>query len=197
MLIQRLLYSRKFVRVSEIMDLCEVSRRTVYRYINLLNRSGVPVYYDDDLRGYSVKDKRILSPLAISLNDYILILNSLCFLQAFVAKEYGENIEELKNRVIAQTPMNIAALLDIIKSINYDDFKNTDVTDRLIDNIVQSSLSANCGLYVEYQKNGKKKHSLLHGQRLEFNDSWCIECNMPTSKFSISHEDISYAKLTR
>ncbi len=179
------------------MDLCEVSRRTVYRYINLLNRSGVPVYYDTDLRGYSVKDKRNLSPLAISLHDYILILNSLSFLQAFVSEKYNKNIEDLKNRIIAETPMNIAALLDIIKSINYNELENSDVTDHLIDNIVQSSLSADCGLYVEYSKDGKRKQSFLHGQRLEFNDTWCIECNMPTSRFSISHEDISFAKLTR
>jgi len=197
MLIQRLLYSRKIVRVSEIEELCGISRRTVYRYINLLNRSGVPVYHDNDLKGYSVRDKRTLSPLAISLNDYILILNALCLLQKFVSREYLKNIEELKSRVIAQTPMNISALLDVVKSIEYNDFKDADITSQLIDNIVQSSLSANCGLYLEYKKSGKKRNSLLHGQRLEFNETWCIECNMPTSRFSISHEDILYAKLAR
>ncbi len=52
----RLLQEKKTVSLRTIMEVCNISERTVYRYIKNLNDANVPVYYDSRRGGYRIKN---------------------------------------------------------------------------------------------------------------------------------------------
>jgi predicted DNA-binding transcriptional regulator YafY len=52
----RLLQEKKIVSLESIMEACNVSERTVYRYIKNLHDANVPIYYDRRKGGYMIKD---------------------------------------------------------------------------------------------------------------------------------------------
>jgi len=48
----RLLQENNVVSIRKIVKHCEISERTVYRYIKNLSEAGVPVFYDYHRGGY-------------------------------------------------------------------------------------------------------------------------------------------------
>lgn len=53
---------------------CGVSRRTIYRDLNLIERAGIPFYYDDDAGGYRVHEAALLPAINLSLEEALALV---------------------------------------------------------------------------------------------------------------------------
>ena len=55
-----LLRSRRFYTAGELAQELEVTKRTVYRDLNILELAGVPYHWDEERRGYKIADTYFL-----------------------------------------------------------------------------------------------------------------------------------------
>jgi predicted DNA-binding transcriptional regulator YafY len=69
-----LLRGRPGLTAFELARECEVSERTIYRYITDLSSANVPIYFD---RGYRLLSGAFLPPLNLTLDDYLVLKTAL------------------------------------------------------------------------------------------------------------------------
>jgi len=64
-----LLRGRPGLSAGELARECEVTERTIYRYITGLSSANIPIYFD---RGYRLLSDAFLPPLNLTLDDYLV-----------------------------------------------------------------------------------------------------------------------------
>jgi predicted DNA-binding transcriptional regulator YafY len=69
-----LLQTERFPNARELSERCEVSRRTVYRDIELLEAAGVPVRYRQDREGYQLARGFFLPPTGVDETEALALL---------------------------------------------------------------------------------------------------------------------------
>ena len=69
-----ILQSKKFPNARELSELCEVSRRTVYRDIEVLIEAGVPVRFRHERQGYELTKGFFLPPLGMEPGEAFSLL---------------------------------------------------------------------------------------------------------------------------
>jgi len=69
-----LLRSRRYYTADEIAERLEVSKRTVYRDLNVLEQAGIPYYYDADTGGYHILDSFFLPPVSFSFEEALALI---------------------------------------------------------------------------------------------------------------------------
>ncbi|VAX42138.1 GntR family transcriptional regulator [hydrothermal vent metagenome] len=90
-----LLQSGRHYNSSQLASECSVSRRTVFRDLNLLQGSGIPVSYDDERQGYSLPSRMFLPPTDLTLDESLSLL-VLCY-------ELGDDAHEIPFHVSARS----------------------------------------------------------------------------------------------
>jgi len=93
--------------VSELAERCEVSTRTVYRYLNLLKMAGLPIYTD---KGYRFLQEMHLPPVNFTLPEAI----SLCLASSSLIKQKGTPFslaaKQAFEKIAAQLPSQLKNL---------------------------------------------------------------------------------------
>jgi proteasome accessory factor B len=69
-----MLQSGRSYSAGELAEELEVSRRTVFRDLNVLEMAHVPYYYDPDTRGYRVNDHFFLPPVNLTLPEALAVV---------------------------------------------------------------------------------------------------------------------------
>jgi predicted DNA-binding transcriptional regulator YafY len=69
-----LLRGRPGLSAPQLARECEVSERTIYRYINALSSANIPIYFD---QGYRLLSDAFLPPLNLTLDDYLVLKTAL------------------------------------------------------------------------------------------------------------------------
>lgn len=69
-----LLQSGRHYNSSQLADLCRVSRRTIFRDLQTLQDSGVPIRYDESKQGYTLPPTLFLPPADLTLEETISLL---------------------------------------------------------------------------------------------------------------------------
>lgn len=72
-LVERL-QSGRLYNARELADFCEVSHRTMFRDLKVLQKSGVPVLYDDQRRGYFMPAASFLPPTDLTLQEALAMI---------------------------------------------------------------------------------------------------------------------------
>lgn len=72
------LRSGRFPNANQLAELCEVSRRTVYRDLDALLRAGVPVRYRSDRQGYELGAGFFLDPIRLEEDEVAALLLRTC-----------------------------------------------------------------------------------------------------------------------
>jgi predicted DNA-binding transcriptional regulator YafY len=72
-LVERLQSGRLF-NARELADFCGVSHRTMFRDLKVLQKSGVPVLYDDQRRGYFMPAASFLPPTDLTLEEALALI---------------------------------------------------------------------------------------------------------------------------
>ena len=69
-----LLQSNRNYRPSQLAQELGVTRRTIFRDLQMLYKAGIPCYYDDDKGGYNIDDDIFLQPLNLKLSEALSLL---------------------------------------------------------------------------------------------------------------------------
>lgn len=72
-LVERL-QSGRLYNARELADLCEVSHRTMFRDLKVLQKSGVQVLYDEERRGYFMPAATFLPPTDLTLQEALALI---------------------------------------------------------------------------------------------------------------------------
>lgn len=90
--ILNLIEQGKAPSVKTLAEVCEVSERSIYRYLNILYNI-VPVIYDPELGGYRLENERALRVIPLELNEIALLGD----LMDFLGNASGELKRTFKN----------------------------------------------------------------------------------------------------
>ncbi len=105
-----LLRSRRHYTADELADKLEVSRRTIYRDLNVLEQAGIPYYYDSDTGGYHILDSFFLPPVSFSFEEALALILAGNFRDAQLPiVEYSKAIEKIESILPADIRKHIAA----------------------------------------------------------------------------------------
>jgi len=74
----QLLQSGRNHNALQLADLCNCSRRTVFRDLNTLQEAGIHVFYDEQEQGYSLPSNMFLPPTDFTLDEALALL-TLCY----------------------------------------------------------------------------------------------------------------------
>jgi proteasome accessory factor B len=69
-----LLQGRRYQNANELAVDCGVSRRTVYRDLNMIEKAGIPFFYDRQTGGYQIHEAGFLPPINFSLDEALAIV---------------------------------------------------------------------------------------------------------------------------
>ncbi len=99
LLIRNLLNTRQKLTVEEIQELCGgITKRTVYRYINSLDKAGEPVYYDDELKGYRLVE-RVQEPLHFTRSEALTILLAGMITEFMLGDELMAGLSQVRQKL--------------------------------------------------------------------------------------------------
>lgn len=92
--------SRKSVSAEELADKFEVTKRTIYRDINALTETGVPIYQEDDKR-YRTMEGYYLPPLMVTREEAMALLTAEKLVAKYMDKSLKENLGTLTTKIRA------------------------------------------------------------------------------------------------
>jgi len=101
-----LLQSKRYVTVNEIAEEFDISRRTVFRDMNMLADMGVPVLSDKD-RGYSISKYGNIPPLMFTERELTTLIVGLGFLRGQVDHGLSQSARDLELKIQSVLPDNL------------------------------------------------------------------------------------------
>jgi len=101
-----LLQSKRYVTVNEIAEEFDISRRTVFRDMNILADMGVPVISDKD-RGYSISKYGNIPPLMFTEKELSTLIVGLGFLRGQVDHGLSQSARDLELKIQSVLPDNL------------------------------------------------------------------------------------------
>jgi proteasome accessory factor B len=69
-----ILQGRRFFNADELAAECSVSRRTIYRDLNMIEAAGIPFYYDRKDGGYQIHQTGLLPPINLNLEEALALV---------------------------------------------------------------------------------------------------------------------------
>ncbi|HVJ67101.1 MAG TPA: WYL domain-containing transcriptional regulator [Caulifigura sp.] len=106
-LVERL-QSGRLYNARELADFCEVSHRTMFRDLKILQKSGVPVLYDDQRRGYFMPAASFLPPTDLTLQEALALI---VLTQELGDRDRGIPFQEAARKASLKFMSNIAGQL--------------------------------------------------------------------------------------
>ncbi|MBD1380478.1 helix-turn-helix transcriptional regulator [Metabacillus arenae] len=157
-----LLKTRKRLTAKQIAETLEINIRTVYRYIDALCVSGVPIISEAGHNGgYSLLDHSIEVPLFFDLDEQKALIHASIF-----AKESGYPFEDSLNSAIAKLKMytNEKQLDEINRHLTGFDVISTPTNPKLNSYLqeIEQSVANGFTLEMEYQKRDKQTLASRH-----------------------------------
>jgi predicted DNA-binding transcriptional regulator YafY len=100
--IVNLLYHRKSVTLREIVDECGVCERTAYRYLTALSEANIPLYFDKELRAYTLNADRKLALDNLRTDEGVLLVIALRMLSIQVGGAMSDALEALARKIYSR-----------------------------------------------------------------------------------------------
>ena len=98
-----------------IMDVCAISERSAYRYLNYISEANVPVHFDKDLHAYRLNDDLTRLPEPTTIDETVLMLVGLHLLSRQLNKYYKAETNDLIKKIIS---CQSVPLEEILLSLN-------------------------------------------------------------------------------
>jgi len=71
-----ILQTQRYQTLNELARQLNVSRRTIFRDLDILRKAGIPCFYDDDKQGYAMDSTFFLQPTHLNLQEALALLLS-------------------------------------------------------------------------------------------------------------------------
>lgn len=89
---------KKQLTALQISEIFEVSKRTIYRDIQALCESGVPIMAKQG-EGYALADNYFLPPISFTPNETTTLLLGLDFIRSSFDEDYGNVATQAENKI--------------------------------------------------------------------------------------------------
>lgn len=171
-----LLHAREFVSLETMMKVCEIPRRTTFRYINTLSSADIPIYFDNRERAYTLRTKRNGSLEDISIGEVTVAILALKMLRKNVNEHYSSDIDILIRKLLVRQVVPLEDMFTVIDNIVRQADSIDDVSD-----IVSSLLAlvaANFGRNVRLTRSSEDDNSSdgeFENISLVFQDGWNLD----------------------
>lgn len=104
-----LLRTHQPITAKRLAEKLSVSERTIYRYIDDLSLSGIPIYGEVGL-GYKLSEGYELPPLQLSPNELEALVSGVNFIAALTGKNLADSAHSLLAKIEAVLPNGVTAV---------------------------------------------------------------------------------------
>ena len=107
-----ILSDRRVVTAAELATRFEVSIRTIYRDVDMLSATGVPVYAERGMRGgYRLLEGYFLPPVAFTRAEAVAALMGLAVVKSLRAPPYAVALDSAERKLVAALPSKLRPAL--------------------------------------------------------------------------------------
>lgn len=169
-----LLYNRDFVTQKQVEDICQINKRTFYRYINSLSDIDIPIYYDPAVKGYRLSNKRTNLMPHFNLNETSLLLISLHRLMQSTNGEYTKQLKTITDKIVANSQIDIEETIESFQKVLDNQSSAKDIPDLINSFLINLSIEHLFPLQVQYQDNNDLLEKKIENPSLKFNNDWSL-----------------------
>ncbi len=149
------LRSRRFaVTAKELATSMEVSERTIYRDIQSLILSGVPIDGEAGV-GYMLKAGSHLPPLMFTEDEIVALELGMRMVKAWSDNDLAKASDSASRKIQSILPDHLKKRIEDLPLIVPDFHNNSDTS--MKNGIIRQAIDANRQVYIEYQKENKEQ----------------------------------------
>lgn len=111
MTILTMLHARHVVTKKQMEQACNITSRTVLRYLHDLSEANVPVYYDREAGGYRLSKSISGMMESLTMDELVRILFALRYLSLRLRKTENRSVEEISRKLISRQPFAVDEIL--------------------------------------------------------------------------------------
>lgn len=106
------LYGGQVVSAAELAKRFEVSNRTIYRDLEMLNELGVPLYAERGrIGGFKLMDGYYVPPLMFTKGEAVSLILGLTLIESLKIKPFSSDIETARKKLLSSVPKPIRTIL--------------------------------------------------------------------------------------
>ena len=174
MLLLNLLYHRPFVSVGTIQKECEISKRTVFRYIDSLSAARFPIQFDTDVKAYRLTDRGNLVS-QFSNEETAMVLFGLVLLERVLSPKHLGAISRARAKLESRISHQVQEVMASGKSLLSEEETPEIVRDFILMSLVNLASLSGLGLRLEHTtKNASKSITDIGHPKLVFDKEWKI-----------------------
>ena len=174
MLLLNLLYHRPYVSVATIQKECEISKRTVYRYVDSLSAARFPVEFDVDVKAYRLTDRGNLVS-QFSAEEAAMVLFGLVLLERSLAPRHLGAINRARTKLESRISHQIQEILASGKSLLSSQETPDAIRDFILVSLVNIAALSGLGLRLEHSdKNAEIGTTDITHPKMVFDKEWKI-----------------------
>jgi len=191
-----LLHHRRRVTLEEIQNVCGISERTAYRYIESISRANIPVYFDKSIGGYRVDHRDSFRIEDLKASDAIFLLVATYLLSQRLNTDYNDEIEQLKKRLFSRLNFPLEELWECFKARIEQDLQAETLSDSITSLLIHASVINNKGLRLALNE-GNLIGSVVEitTPALRFKGKWCVEGSSDENEKAIPINNIKRAEI--
>jgi predicted DNA-binding transcriptional regulator YafY len=170
-----LLSNRDYVTLEQIQEHSGISRRTIFRYLNILSEIDIPIYYDKKVRGYRLNSYLSKSYNELLPNEILLTLVSLSLLSSQLDEKYQNQIDSLISKLISNYNYSFERVMSLLKDGTYDFKRLENLKELVTTTLIEFSINNKFPLKITYKDQNEMIETLLKKPSIEFNKLWILK----------------------
>jgi predicted DNA-binding transcriptional regulator YafY len=173
-LLWNLFNRRRVVTLDTIMQRCNVSSRTAYRYILDLSEANLPIYFDEEARGYRLSTNSQPLPTHLSADEFILVRLAAEILSRRLDGPYSQVISGLIGKLEATGPSTLSDLWPEGRSRFW-----ASVEDQALDAftnslMLQAAIALNKDVFLVLADSDPDRPLYVRRPSLSFKEEWAV-----------------------
>ncbi len=157
-----------------IMQRCNVSSRTAYRYITDLSEAHLPVYYDEEARGYRLSTNSQPLPTHLSPDEFILIRIAAEMFSRKLTGPYAKALADIIGKLEATYSSSLSDLWQEGKGLFWSNSEDQELDAFTNSLMLQAAIAMDKD--VSLVVNGAEPEGKIYVRRpsLSFEDGWAV-----------------------
>ncbi|RKX22732.1 MAG: hypothetical protein DRP51_01900 [Candidatus Zixiibacteriota bacterium] len=172
--IVNLLYNRNSVSIKSIREVCGISERTAYRYIDKISRAGIPLYFDRDQGGYTLCRYAKLPLNHLDINEIIIIIVALIQLSNRIDGYYHKAVENLLKKIESSGEIALEEIIGLLESNRKENCEGERLNQLITSSLIQAAVRLKTKTNIFLNRDGQLRDIILEHPKLEFKKRWKV-----------------------
>jgi hypothetical protein len=185
-LLINLLHHRRSITSETIQNICNISERSVYRYINSISKANIPVHYDKTVGGYCLDRRDSFGIDDLIVSDAVLLSVALHVLSQKLDDSYTESIEQLRRRIFTRLALPFEELWDSFAVRTEQGLESESISELVTSFLIHTSVMNNKELRLVLSDESPESRVIdVKNPVLRFQGEWCIESSRNSDQGAI------------